>query len=109
MLTSTANNADLEVLVVLDMTEEICAKLSQETAADDKLQKLSKIILEGWPDDSNQVPKFLKKYITFREELAVYNGLIFKGDRILIPEAIRSYALKMAHVGHPGVQHQQSL
>jgi RNase H-like domain found in reverse transcriptase/Reverse transcriptase (RNA-dependent DNA polymerase)/Integrase zinc binding domain/Integrase core domain/Aspartyl protease len=102
--TDYADSSELEVLVVLDMTEEIRLKILRETAADDELQLLSKTILDGWPDDPNQVPKCLKKYITFREELAVYNGLIFKGDRIFIPEAMRPYALKMAHVGHPGVQ-----
>jgi RNase H-like domain found in reverse transcriptase/Reverse transcriptase (RNA-dependent DNA polymerase)/Integrase core domain/Integrase zinc binding domain len=99
-----SENNELEVLLVFDMTDEIRVKILNETAADDELQQLSRILQNTWPDSLNQVPKSLKKYFTFREELAVYDGLLFKGDRVIIPETMKSYALKMAHVGHPGVQ-----
>jgi hypothetical protein len=86
------------------MTEEVYRKMLRETLSDDELQQLAKTIQDGWPDEPNQVSKCLKKYYTFREELGTYNGLLFKGSRIIIPESMKKYALQLSHVGHNGVQ-----
>jgi transposase InsO family protein len=95
---------ELEVLVILDMTETVQKELLHETKLDDELQELQKLILHGWPDEIHEVSKRMKKYWNFREELACYDGFLFKGDRIIMPRSRINYALKMAHVGHNGVQ-----
>jgi hypothetical protein len=71
----------------IDMTEEIYRKMFSETLSENKLMS-----------------KCLKKYYTLREELGAYNGLFFKGSRVIIPESMKKYALQLSHVGHNGVQ-----
>jgi hypothetical protein len=61
---------DLEVLVVLDLIDRIH-------------EELSSLIQHGWPDEIDQVSKKIKKFWNFREELTVYENLLFKGDRLL--------------------------
>jgi hypothetical protein len=39
----------------------------------------------------------VKNYWNFREELAVYNGLVFKADQVVIPSKLRAEVLKIVH------------
>ena len=45
----------------------------------------------------------IKPYFTFRDELAVVNGLILKGDRILVPKSLCEQCLKCIHKSHMGI------
>ena len=49
------------------------------------------------------MPDCIKPYFTFRDELAVVNGLILKGDRILIPKSLCEQCLKHLHKSHMGI------
>ena len=40
----------------------------------------------------------------YREELAVFDGLIMKGEKIIIPRSMRSNLLELVHAGHMGVE-----
>ena len=39
--------------------------------ADPELQALSQMIIDGWPEDTSEVPKHLRKYFTHASTLAV--------------------------------------
>ena len=47
-------------------------------------------------------PTKLWDYWTFRCDLVIEDGLILKGDRIIIPETLRSQVLEALHTGHQG-------
>ena len=51
----------------------------------------------------DKMPDCIKPYFTFRDELAVVNGLILKGDRILIPKSLCEQCLKHLHKSHMGI------
>ena len=55
-------------------------------AADPELQALAQTIIDGWPEDANEVPKSLCKYFTHASTLSVEDGLILKGEALLISE-----------------------
>ena len=40
----------------------------------------------------------------YREELAVFDGLIMKGEKIIIPRSMRSNLLELVHARHMGVE-----
>ena len=65
--------------------------------------QLRDIILNGWPDSKVKVPYALHEYWNCRDELTETDGLILRGDRIVIPIALRPTMLKLLHVGHMGV------
>jgi len=65
-----------------------------------ELGKLVEIIKDGWPENFKEVDKQVRQYWTFREELAVYDDIIWKGDIVLIPKELRAYILKQIHAGH---------
>ena len=81
-----------------------CKTLQSSTEEDEELQILSKVIKKGWPNDRNSVNGEVQKYFPFREELTIQNGLIFKGDRIVVPKNARAYLMEKAHSSHIGIQ-----
>ena len=102
---------DLKNLVfMLHMTPIVDAigikEIAAETIKDNKLQKLSSIIYNRIkPGEKIALLKTeLSPFKKVLHELSVMaNGLIFKGDRIVLPESLQSKTLTLAHLGaHPG-------
>ena len=69
---------------------------------DQDLNKLKDVIFKGWPEYRKQCPQELWDYWTFRCDLVIEDGLILKGDRIIIPEPLRGQVLQALHTGHQG-------
>ena len=76
--------------------------VQEATMQDQDLNKLKDVIFKGWPAYRKQCPQELLDYWTFRCDLVIEYGLILKGDRIIIPEALRSQTLDALHTGHQG-------
>lgn len=55
-------------------------EIREETQADEPMQVLTKVILQGWPDDKSSVPPLAFPFFNQRDELAVQNGLIFRAE-----------------------------
>ena len=60
--------------------------------------------MEGWPKYHDDVPEMVKPYFNYRDELVVFDGLIFKGERLLIPSVLRPEILDITHGADMGVQ-----
>lgn len=62
-------------------------KLQKAAAADLEMMLLRKTILEGWQDRRDELPNEILIYWNYRDELACIDGLIYKGLRLVIPQA----------------------
>lgn len=49
------------------------------------------------------LPLSLNGYFNFREELSVQNGVVFKGERIVVPLSLRQCIIDKIHASHLGV------
>ena len=76
--------------------------LNAETLRDPVLNALKEIIYHGWPDNVNALPSDLRAYCSFRDELAVQAGVIFKGRHILVTPSMHKDIIKQLHSGHQG-------
>nr|XP_029724122.1 uncharacterized protein K02A2.6-like [Aedes albopictus] len=94
------NKKQLQRLLGMAWMKEIVAK----TEKDATLRELIEVIKAGWPNDPEEVDSVVKQYWNYRDELPTYEGLIFKGDRLLIPETLRLKAMNIIHAGHFGIQ-----
>ena len=74
------------------------------TAKDDTLQVLTRVILEGSPEDKTAIPAAAMPYFSVRDELSVQNGIILRGERALIPKSLRHDMLRRIHMPHMGVE-----
>ena len=54
------------------------------------------------PEQRKQCPAELWEYWNFRCELVIDDGLVLKGNRLVIPEELRTDVLKAIHTGHQG-------
>ena len=79
----------VNMLKILPVSEERIDEIQGHTSKDEVLQLLKEVILTGWPADKKSLPVILNPYYSYRDELSVYNRLIFRGERLVIPHAIR--------------------
>ena len=75
----------LDPMQALKVTPERLDQLQRSTSHDDTLQTLKTTILTGWPMQKDQVPIKIREYWSYRDELSVHNGVLFKGSRVVIP------------------------
>ena len=77
----------------LDISETAKLEIQRETAGDRNLQDLMKDIL----------PDTVRPYFAIRDEIAVHEGLVFRGNRVIIPQGMRRKTLHKIHRSHIGV------
>ncbi|XP_041362100.1 uncharacterized protein K02A2.6-like [Gigantopelta aegis] len=100
-----ASIIDLDVQVgLVQFSSQKLQSIHEETCKDDELQLLKEIILEGWPETQRQIPSNMKSYWPFRDELVIDNGIILKGDRVIIPTSMQTEILNKIHEAHQGIQ-----
>ena len=79
-------------------------EIRKRTARDEGMQGLVVAILEGWPARQEQVSALIQPYFHHRDELTIEDGIIYKGDRCVIPAALRPEMLRKLHGPHMGVE-----
>ena len=84
-----------------DITEEL---LKSETKKDHTLTDLEQTIISGWPDNKQHLATNLRPFWTFREELSIHNGIIYKGQQVLVPQSMYSTMLGKIHANHFGAE-----
>ena len=88
----------------LAISEQQLSEIKRETAKDPTLQTLKNVTLRGWPENSSSVPKKVSEYFNVRDELAVQDGILFKGQRCVIPRTLRQKVKEKIHRAHIGTQ-----
>ena len=67
------------------------------------LKAVKELVLNGWPADKTTLPDRVRPYFKSRDELSYAEGLLFRGERVVVPEALQSEMLKKVHSSHTGV------
>ena len=88
----------------LPVTASKLEEIKQATAEDQSMRKLSVAIKSGWPATKLQTPVSIRAYWDVRDELSELNGVILKGERIVIPPYMRKEMLEKIHQGHMGIE-----
>ena len=65
-------------------------------------QTLTKYCQDHWPD-RRHIASCAKPYLSMAAKLSVCNGLLLRGDRIVIPLSMQSEILGKLHCGHHGI------
>ena len=101
--TGEAEFTQINMVSFLPISEARLIEIQRETEADETLQLIKPIILQGWPEDKVNVPDSLLPYFHIRDELSVQNGLIFRGERVIIPKSMRPTMINAVHKSHLGI------
>lgn len=68
------------------------------------MKLLKSVIQSGWPECRDDLPRAVQCYFPFRDEFVVQNGLIFKGEKVIVPEGVRRDIINRIHETHIGIQ-----
>ena len=57
-------------------------EIHEETAKDSSLMEIVRDVIEGWPVRRDQSSADVKPYWSYKEEISLINGILFKGERL---------------------------
>jgi hypothetical protein len=80
------------------------AEIRSATEADPVLQDLIVVIQNGWPETKRDLCPSIQPYYHFRDELVIEDGVVYRGNRCVIPRALRPYTLRRIHQAHIGIE-----
>ena len=80
------------------------ARVQQAAEADGEMVLLKTVIQTGWPDTKEEVPLSVQGYFYVRDELSVQDGLVLKGERLVVPKSMREEIKQKLHQSHLGIQ-----
>ena len=90
------------IVKYLPATESRLEELRSQQQQDEVTRQLMTYCTEGWPDRFH-LPGPLKSYWPKRDELNTQQGLLMKGNRIVIPVSMRLDVLDKLHDAHQGI------
>ena len=93
-----------QIARVLPVSDARLEEIRLHTKEDEHLIHLREAIQGGWPNTRKQCATDLLAYWNLQHELSYMNGIIFKGERIVIPRKMRPQILKQLHVSHLGME-----
>ena len=79
-------------------------RVQRAMEADSGMVLLKTVIQTGWPDTKEEVPVSIQGYFHFRDELSVQDGLVLKGERLVVPQSMREEIKQKLHQSHLGIQ-----
>ncbi|CAG2204968.1 unnamed protein product [Mytilus edulis] len=94
---------DIHLISYLPIAPEMYAKFQKETANDEHLQELQDVIFNGWPNEKSELIHSLRPYWTYRDELSVIDGLLYKSNKAIVPKALQNEMLDKIHESHLGI------
>lgn len=95
-------NLDLQVCFV-QFSQQKLQEIKTATREDQELQQLLSLIISGFPERCKKLHRDIRPYWCFRDELSVEDGIILKGEQLIIPHKLRKAYLQAIHEGHLGV------
>ncbi|CAL8134117.1 unnamed protein product [Orchesella dallaii] len=91
-----------EVVSHLPTTNRRLTAIAIGQQEDSVLREVASFTTTGLPNQQ-KVRSELRRYYEVRDEIAVENGLLMRGCRIIIPPALRESILQRLHEGHQGI------
>ena len=85
-------------------SEDVANMYLDKTDQDEDFQVLKRVIQSGWHVVKNNLPASVGSYFHIRDELVVQDGLILRGDRLVIPKAHRKTMMESLHASHQGIE-----
>ena len=101
---------EIEVMTKIEDINEMVAsedklvRRKDETSKDEVLQAVKAAIQCGWPERKSNLPAAATPYFPFRNELVVQDGLVLRGDRVVIPSTLRKETIQDLHAAHQEIE-----
>lgn len=86
----------------IPISEDRLKTIHSATKEDRTLQILIKTICQGWPDIKTRTPSEIRPYFSFQDKLSYQDGIVFRGECVVIPDALRREITHHIHSSHLG-------
>jgi hypothetical protein len=88
----------------LPVCAERLEQIRDETQEDLTLQNLKQTVLHRWPERKEDLLPRVVPFFHIRDEITVQGGLLFRGERVIVPDNLRNMFKKLVHSLHLGVE-----
>ena len=65
---------------------------------------MKRLIIAGWPSTKDELHSNLRLHWSYRDNLAVIDGVVMKGRQIVIPTVLKQHVLDQLHTNHMGIE-----
>ena len=94
----------VDALSFVSISPQGLDRVQRAMEADSGMVLLKTVIQTGWPDTKEEVPVSIQGYFHFGDELSVQDGLVLKGERLVVPQSMREEIKQKLHQSHLGIQ-----
>ena len=94
---------DEDGILLAPLQDQTLEKVRAAASRDPDYTELRDLIIHGFPDDKHRLSPSIRPYWNVRDKLAIDDGLIVYGPRLLIPQELRKETLERLHDGHQGI------
>ena len=91
------------VVMNLQISSKRMKQFQLETSQDVDLQKLKEYTEKGWPG-KEKIDASVSPYKNYQDEISYHNGVLLKGNRIIVPSSMRLEMKTLIHQGHLGTE-----
>ena len=79
------------------------SQIQQAMMQDGHLQWLKNNIMSGWPATKDQLHLDIRPYWSYKDDLAVIDGIVMKGRHVIIREVLKQQAVDQLYINHMGI------
>ena len=79
-------------------------EIAEETAKDKVLQSVIHHIFENWFISKRRLPTDVLPFWSCKDQLSFNDGILYRGDRIVVPATLRKSLTEKLHQAHMGVE-----
>lgn len=83
------------------ITADTMSSIREKTAKDPVLQK---VVLSPWPSGIKKVPDEIRAYWSLRDEISVYDDVLYKSYKVIVPASLRPGQLQKIQRAHQGTK-----
>lgn len=80
----------------LPISSDSLSEIRTARNGDKTLQTLIQTMQQGWPKDKKSVPLDLKPYYSFQDELSYQEGIVFRGERVVVSAEPENVSIGLA-------------
>ena len=94
----------INMVKLLPIRQEKIDRIREATQRDETTKMLEEYVVSGWPNHREEVPVLIRAYFHIRDEISIQDGVLFKGERVIIPQALRGEMKMAIHACHSGIE-----
>ena len=92
----------MNISTFIEIPDKRLHEIRKATLHETSTQTVIKLVLHGWPQDKHSIPSQALPYFDMRDTLSVVDGILVKGEAIVIPSELRASIKKRLHSAHLG-------